>query len=73
MDHDTSHLRHREAHEQTNQQQSGQTALEFATTEEMIRHDTAQIEVPSAIAERLSKSIAAEPKRSLLGRLRFWK
>jgi hypothetical protein len=42
------------------------TAREFATAEELLRHDAAQTEVPPAIAERLTQSIAKlppQPKR----------
>jgi hypothetical protein len=37
---------------------------EFATTEELLRHDAAQAEVPPVIAERLSKSIEGLPRPS---------
>ncbi len=41
---------------------SGQQGTrEFATTEELLRHDAAQTEVPPTIAERLSQSIAKLP------------
>ncbi|HEX5220895.1 MAG TPA: hypothetical protein VFZ59_15100 [Verrucomicrobiae bacterium] len=36
-------------------------AREFATTDELLRHDAAQTEVPPVIAERLSKSIEGLP------------
>ena len=39
-------------------------AREFATTEELLRHDAAQSEVTSVIAERLSKSIEGLPRPS---------
>jgi hypothetical protein len=50
--------------EQTTQQQNSrqQTAVEFASAEEMLRHDAAQTTVPPAVAERLQKSIGREPK-----------
>ena len=35
--------------------------LEFATAEELLRHDAAQIEVPGVVAERLAESIKTEP------------
>lgn len=38
-----------------------QTAREFATPEEAIRADAAETEVPPAIAERLQKSLDANP------------
>jgi hypothetical protein len=37
---------------------------EFATTDELLRHDAAQTEVPPVIAERLSKSIEGLPRPS---------
>ena len=38
------------------------TACEFATAEELLRHDAAQTEVPPVIAERLTKSIQNLPR-----------
>jgi len=35
---------------------------EFASTEELLRHDASQTNVPPAIAERLARSIQNEPK-----------
>lgn len=35
---------------------------EFASTEELLRHDASQTAVPPAIAERLARSIQKEPK-----------
>lgn len=58
------HLQHQTGQEQTTAQQNSsrqQTALEFSTAEEAIRHDAAQTELPPALAERLKKSIAQEP------------
>ena len=52
--------------EQTTAQQNSatqQTALEFSTGEEAIRHDAAQTALPPAIAERLRKSIEQEPQK----------
>jgi hypothetical protein len=40
------------------------TPTEFATAEELLRHDTAQTDVPPVIAERLSKSIEGLPRPS---------
>lgn len=37
-------------------------AVEFATAEEMIRHDAAQSIPPASLAARLQQSIAREPK-----------
>jgi peptidyl-tRNA hydrolase len=46
-------------------------AREFATAEELIRHDAGQTEVPPAVAQRLGESIQKEPRprRSLWQRL----
>lgn len=38
------------------------TAREFATTEELLRHDAAQTLVPPAVADRLAQSLRNEPK-----------
>jgi hypothetical protein len=35
---------------------------EFATVEEMIRHDASRTEPPAAIADRLADSISKEPR-----------
>lgn len=52
-------------HEQLAAKTSQQfVAREFATTEELLRHDAAQTEVPPVIAERLSKSIENLPRPS---------
>jgi len=37
---------------------------EFATTDDLFRHDAAQTQVPPVIAERLSKSIENLPRPS---------
>lgn len=47
------------AHQQSAQ---NQTALEFVSPEEALRHDCRQIRVPSAVAERLQESVKGEPK-----------
>ena len=39
-----------------------QTAVEFASAEEMLRHDAGQTPVPPAVAERLQRSVEQEPK-----------
>lgn len=39
-----------------------ESVREFATPEELLRHDRVQTEVPPALAERLGETIAAEPK-----------
>ena len=38
------------------------TTTEFATAEELLRHDAAKTEVPPVIAERLSKSLQNLPR-----------
>lgn len=38
------------------------SAREFASAEELLRHDASQTTVPPAVAERLSQSIQKEPK-----------
>lgn len=37
-------------------------AREFASTEELLREDAAHIQVPSAIEQRLAKSVAGIPQ-----------
>jgi hypothetical protein len=60
MEPNSSRLQHRqETAEQTTRQPPRH---EFATVDEMIRHDTAQTEPPATIAERLADSISKEPK-----------
>lgn len=61
--------------QQTAEVQSRQTtAREFASAEELLRHDAQQTPVPPEIAQRLSKSVEDLPKpagswwRRLLGR-----
>ena len=66
MEKKSSHLRHREEQEQTSQAQTRQSKdLEFATAEEVLRYDATQTSVPPAVAERLQKSLAQEPKLSI--------
>lgn len=64
MNQPTSKLNQRQREETVSQQQNvhDTATVEFATAEEMIRHDAAQAPVPPAVAERLQKSIAQEPK-----------
>ncbi len=63
MNRQTTRL-NQEQREQTTQQHSArqQSAVEFASAEEMLRHDAAHADVPPAVAERLQKSIDREPK-----------
>lgn len=44
-------------------QQAGQTTHDFNTVDELMRFDAADVQPPAAIAERLKRSIALEPKR----------
>ena len=73
MNRHTSKLNQHEHEETILQQQNAQqqTAVEFASAEEMLRHDAGQTPVPPAVAERLQQSVAQEPKpsRSLWQRL----
>lgn len=40
---------------------AAQAATEFATAEDLIRHDAAQTPPPPALEERVKKSLATEP------------
>jgi hypothetical protein len=75
MERESSQLRHHEQQESATLNQTQHTAIEFASVEEMLRHDASQTPVPSAIAERLHDSIALEPQptRAWWRRLRLWK
>jgi len=48
----------------TEQQTRQQTEREFATTEDLLRHDALHTPVPPSIAHRLEKSIAELPAPS---------
>lgn len=51
-----------EARAQANQQASASESVgEFATPEELLRHDAAQTPVPPEVADRLRASLDAEP------------
>lgn len=50
-----------------------QATREFASTDELLRHDAAQTDVPPAVAERLTQSIAKLPKPSRSWWERLWK
>jgi hypothetical protein len=75
MERESSQLRHREQQEGAALNHNQNAAIEFASVEEMLRHDASQTPVPSAIAERLHDSIALEPQpaRAWWRRLRLWK
>lgn len=63
-------MKHESKHRAQEEQQLTPTAAqqsterEFATTEALLRHDAAQIEVPPAVADRLADSIRQEPPRA---------
>lgn len=44
------------------QKSTEEKVREFASTDELLRHDAAQTEVPPAIAQRLTQSLQREPK-----------
>jgi hypothetical protein len=59
----TSQQKTEEVQETLGQQQSAATsAREFASAEEMLRHDAMHTPVPPAIAERLEQSLAQLPR-----------
>ncbi|HYT60196.1 MAG TPA: hypothetical protein VEL06_08490 [Haliangiales bacterium] len=60
MNPNTSKLRQKQ--ETTEQIASQQTAREFASPEEMLRHDAGQISPPPGLAHRVAESIAKEPR-----------
>lgn len=56
-------LQQRTQEESQHEQQLGtqRSAREFASVEELLRHDAAQTSVPPAVAARLQESISREP------------
>lgn len=66
MNPEQSKLRQRQQAEQeqaTSEVQSTQAqGQEFATVDDLLRHDSEQNPVPPAVAERLGRSLEAEPK-----------
>lgn len=69
-----SRLQHQQQQEQTSEQQTtsqAQTHREFASVEDLLRHDASQTTPPPAIADRLQASLEAESplKRSWWRRL----
>jgi len=64
----TSHQSGQEQQHAQNQAQE-QSALEFPTVEEMLRHDAKHTRVPPTIAHRLQESIGPAPPRSWWRRL----
>ena len=65
MNNDFSKLRLKQEHiEETaslQQTQQKHEAREFASVEEIIRTDREQVEVPTAVVERLNESLSKEP------------
>lgn len=57
-----SKFREEENHEQTNEQrkQSEQTVRDFASVEELLRHDAGQTALPETLEHRLRESVAGE-------------
>jgi len=54
-----------EEQQQVSETQTQKTVgAEFATPEELLRHDAAQTEVPPTVAKRLDESLQNEPKRT---------
>lgn len=68
-------LEHRQTEQaQVHQHLSQPPALEFATPEELLRYDAAQVSPPTRLARRLSASLAAEgsPARPWWRRVWSW-
>ncbi len=72
MKQQTKHTAHEQEQVAETESQSA-SVREFASAEELLRHDARQIAVPPQIAERLARSIQNKPKpvspwwRRLLG------
>jgi hypothetical protein len=63
MDQKSSQLRQTEHQENLEIQHAAQNpGCEFASVDELLRFDAAQVEVPRAIANRLQESVQTEPK-----------
>jgi hypothetical protein len=61
----SSKLKHQEEqHAETQKQQTSQQqgVQEFATVDDLLRHDASQVSPPPELAERLGQSVAKEPK-----------
>ena len=52
---------HSKERQETEQAQEQARPLEFATPEELLRHDAGQTPVPPSVARRLADSLAALP------------
>lgn len=61
MNNESSKLR-QDQKQEVNQAAKGETKLEFASAEELLRHDATLREPPDSIIERLNRSLANEPK-----------
>jgi hypothetical protein len=66
MNNESSRFRSGEEGRNASQEKTSGQKLEFNSAEELIRHDAAQVEVPSVIASRLKESLgtAASEKTS---------
>jgi hypothetical protein len=62
---DPKRLRHQEQTGEAQTTRQEQTHREFATVDDLLRHDASQTAPPPAIAERLKQSLADEPPREL--------
>jgi hypothetical protein len=57
----TSQQHSQEQQQTTQHQAETSAAMEFATPEEMLRHDAQHTVVPPRVAERLAESVKGEP------------
>jgi len=63
MRHQSKHTSHEQTHDQEQHTQSQQSAgRDFASVEEALREDRAQVTVPPEVEQRLSKSIKNLPQ-----------
>jgi hypothetical protein len=64
MNSENRKLRQEQRHEQQQDfvEQTAQQGQQFASVEDLLRYDNEQNPVPSEVAERLNRSIGAEPK-----------
>jgi hypothetical protein len=60
----TPKLQQQQKQESTEQTASQETAREFSSPEELLRHDAAQTGPPPTLAQRVAESIAKEPEAS---------
>ena len=59
------HPEQEQAHEQIQHTQSQAQVKEFATVDDLLRYDSEQNPIPPEDAERLNRSLEAEPKPQL--------